>query len=165
MFEDPMISLRVMILLCFMGMLVMFLFVIRSLAAQTAALKDSFTRQQSAMADMEQQIMDMNFVVRQMSKGTSPAAGTAEQTGQSLNIPANLDELFNTSESAKTPEPPVTVAVPVSGKPEKDYFYPSAAGLDQPDEDLLNISLGLDQGSGPSKSKPEASSLNIKLDK
>ena len=47
MFNDSLISLMIMLLLCFMGMLVMFLFVIRSLSVQTASLREGFARQQS----------------------------------------------------------------------------------------------------------------------
>ena len=45
-FDDALVSLMVMLLLSFAGMLVMFLFVVRSLASQTAALREWFRRQQ-----------------------------------------------------------------------------------------------------------------------
>ncbi len=65
MFENSLISLMLMLLLCFAGMLVMFLFIIKSLSTQIAVLREGFRRQEAAFADMERQVMEITFALRQ----------------------------------------------------------------------------------------------------
>ena len=105
MFNDSLISLMIMLLLCFMGMLVMFLFVIRSLSVQTASLREGFARQQSTLADLEQQIMDMNFALRRMQKN-SGFEGVPEGAG-ALNVSAP-----GAAPAMSRPEAPAVSAAP-----------------------------------------------------
>ena len=65
MFHDSMVALMVMLLLCFFGMLVMFLFVIRSHSVMTATLKEGHRQQQLALSDIERQLMDISFQFRE----------------------------------------------------------------------------------------------------
>ena len=72
MFHDSMVALMVMLLLCFFGMLVMFLFVIRSHSVMTATLKEGQRQQQLALSDIERQLMDISFQFREgRGKGTT----------------------------------------------------------------------------------------------
>ena len=71
MFEDSMITLMVMLLLCFVGMLIMFLFVIRSNTAIEASLKEMTRQVQAHLADIERQLMEINYANRSQGKTTS----------------------------------------------------------------------------------------------
>ncbi len=73
MFENQFSSLMLMQLLCFSGMLVMFLFVIRALSNQNTLLRESARQQQNALADMERQLMDISFMVRSNRAGIAQA--------------------------------------------------------------------------------------------
>ena len=75
MFQDPLTTVMAMLLLCFMGILVMFLFFIRSLSSQAAEMRESFRKQQLSLADIERQLMDMSFAQR---KAQGSAAETIE---------------------------------------------------------------------------------------
>jgi hypothetical protein len=52
-----------MLLLCFVGMMVMFIFVIRSLASQSDESREAFRKQHLFLADLERQIMDLRIAV------------------------------------------------------------------------------------------------------
>ena len=69
MFQDPLTAVMAMLLLCFMGILVMFLFLIRSLSSQAAEVREAFRKQQMSLADMERQLMDLNFALRKKQSG------------------------------------------------------------------------------------------------
>lgn len=80
MFQDPLTTVMAMLLLCFMGILVMFLFFVRSLSSQAAETRESFRKQQLSLADIERQLMDLNFALRKLQGGdaaSSEVAGTA----------------------------------------------------------------------------------------
>ncbi len=80
MFQDPLTTVMAMLLLCFMGILVMFLFFVRSLSSQAAEMRESFRKQQLSLADIERQLMDLSFALRKLQGGDatpSEAAGTA----------------------------------------------------------------------------------------
>lgn len=64
MFQDPITALMAMLFLCFGGILLMFVFVIRSLAAQAESRKEDVRRQQLMLADIERQLMDMKGALR-----------------------------------------------------------------------------------------------------
>ncbi len=78
MFSDSLMAMMFMQVLCFVGTLVMFLFIIRSLASQTAAIRDAQRKQQDALADVERQMMDMAFHLRRMSAGVKNTDQTAD---------------------------------------------------------------------------------------
>ena len=96
MFSDSLMAMMFMQVLCFVGTLVMFLFIIRSLAAQTAAMRDAQRKQQEALADIERQMMDMAFHLRRMSAGMRVEAGALEQMG-------DLGSLLDTVSSESSP--------------------------------------------------------------
>ena len=82
MFQDPLTTVMAMLLLCFMGVLVMFLFFVRSLSSQAAETRESFRKQQLSLADIERQLMDLSFALRKLQGGDAApseaaAAGTA----------------------------------------------------------------------------------------
>lgn len=148
MFNDSLISLMVMLLLCFMGMLVMFLFVIRSLSVQTAALREGFTRQQSTLADLEQQIMDMNFALRRMQRDSGPPP-----------VPDGHDILA----AAAAGSPPAGDIPPAVANPATDYSYPSAAGFGALEEDSYDITLFPGSSGREKKEKQPPVGLDLKM--
>ena len=81
MFQDPLTTVMAMLLLCFMGILVMFLFFIRSLSSQAEEMREAFRKQQLSLADIERQLMDMSFALRK-SRGD---AGETVEPGLSSN--------------------------------------------------------------------------------
>jgi hypothetical protein len=132
-----MVSLMVMLLLSFAGMLVMFIFVIRSQSSHTAALREWSSRQQAALADVEQQLMNIHFTLRQMQLKKS---GPPENKAKPLLPSGDLKDLFSplpgegSGKEAGLPETRVA--------PPPDRGYPSAAGLDPVDprvEDFLSL--------------------------
>jgi|GEM_PF-2697662 len=96
MFHDSMVALMVMLLLCFLGMLVMFLFVLRSHSVMTTSMKEGQRQQQLAFSDIERQIMDLSFQLRE-SRGSSTAApedlsALLENIGNSSLMPSRGNE-------------------------------------------------------------------------
>ena len=73
MFADSMITLMIMLLLCFIGMLVMFLFVIRSNTVIETSLKEMTRQTQAHLADIERQLMEINYSNRNSGKTASTA--------------------------------------------------------------------------------------------
>ena len=91
MFQDPFITLMTMLLLCFMGILMMFLFFIRSLASQEKEIHEAFRKQQLHLADIERQLMDVTFALRKLSEkddgasaGESPRVKTSQTDNENL---------------------------------------------------------------------------------
>jgi hypothetical protein len=76
MFQDPLTAVMAMLLLCFMGILVMFLFVVRWLSSRNDELRETFRKQQLSLADIERQLMDMSFALRKLQSGDSDAAAS-----------------------------------------------------------------------------------------
>ncbi len=88
MFNDPMISLMFMLLLCFLGMLVMFLYVVRALGAQNAFLREGLARQQKSLDDHERHLMELVFLMR----GKAAAPTGKNGAGESAPRPARAAE-------------------------------------------------------------------------
>ncbi len=105
MFSDPMVSLMFMLLLCFVGMLVMFLFVIRTITAQANALRDGFAGQQKILDDVEQRLMEATFALRalQAQTGREEPAGTALEKKPS--VPRGPSALPREGGGASRPAP------------------------------------------------------------
>lgn len=187
MFNDSLISLMIMLLLCFMGMLVMFLFVIRSLSVQTAVLREGFTRQQSALADLEQQIMDMNFALRKMPRdsgvisgqegrdvladavaGLAPA-GAVPGTGGAFPPVSRMQQTAGSEAPSFSPSSDLrglftpAGAVSPPAEPAKDYSYPSAAGFGPLEEEPYNITLSPVPGDREKKKEQPSAGLDLKL--
>lgn len=97
MFQDPLTTVMAMLLLCFMGILVMFLFFIRSLSAQAAEMREAFRKQQLSLADIERQLMDMSFTQRKLQGGggdTDPAgAASSSFSAQAKGGQSDADNL------------------------------------------------------------------------
>lgn len=64
MFDDPFSTLMAMFFLCFIGMLIMFLFVIKSLSDVSASLRDVVRKQSLGFAELEQHLMEISFAKR-----------------------------------------------------------------------------------------------------
>jgi hypothetical protein len=155
-FDDALVSLMVMLLLSFAGMLVMFLFVIRSQASQTAALREWFRQQQSALADVEQQLMNIHFTLRQLQL---KKAGLPENRTD-VSLPSgDLRDLFAPGPGQDAGLPETRIDPP----PEREYSYPSAAGLDPLGGDFLSLPQPSSGKRGGRRSG--SSDLNLKLDR
>ena len=70
MFQDPSTAVITMLFLYFAGMLVMFVFIIRSLAAQGEERRESFRKQQLMLGDLERHLIDMKVMLRRLSPGS-----------------------------------------------------------------------------------------------
>ena len=60
---NSMVALMLMLLLCFIGMLVMFLFVIRSNTVLSDTIKEAIRQQRHTLHDIEQQLLELSFTV------------------------------------------------------------------------------------------------------
>lgn len=67
MFENSMVALMIMLLLCFVGMLVMFLFVIKSNTVLTNSVKELLKQQQLALGDIERHLLEISYKLRDES--------------------------------------------------------------------------------------------------
>lgn len=67
MFADPLTASMTMQILCFFGMVVIFVFIARSLSAMSAEMREAFRKQQLFLSDLERQILDLNFTARRLS--------------------------------------------------------------------------------------------------
>ena len=107
MFSDPLVAVMAMLILCFSGMLVMFLFVIRSLVGQRDEMREAFRKQQMFMADLEHQFMEMSFVLRN-SKGREEAQdpGPGKKSSFEASLPREDDDLMSMLESSGRPKSP-----------------------------------------------------------
>lgn len=143
MFDNALISLMFMVMLCFVGMLVMFLFVIRSLTAQANTVREYQRQQQTALADLERMIMDISFSLRQNRPGQPPS------TEQALGMPAGAD----TSDLMSFLQ---TDGVARLGQ----QFPPASAPPAAPARPRQPNALG-QQGAAPS---PAVSGLDLRLD-
>lgn len=104
MFSDPMVAVMAMLILCFTGMLVMFIFVVRSLSSHAEEMREAFRKQQMFLADLEKQFMDMSFAMRRMQeRGVSPETGTRPapvKTAEPTPIVREEDGLMTLLEAA-----------------------------------------------------------------
>lgn len=75
MFADPIVAVMAMLILCFSGMIIMFVFVVRSLSRQNEEMRESFRKQQMFLTDLERQFMDMSFLLRRMQESEQAGAG------------------------------------------------------------------------------------------
>lgn len=106
MFSDPATAVMSMIMLCFGGMIVMFVFIIRANAAQSDELREAMRKQQMVLADLERQVMEMNFALRRLSGAEGgQAASSARGSGlpaqsASRGLPRSDEELSSMLEVA-----------------------------------------------------------------
>lgn len=92
MFSDPLTAAMTMQILCFFGMVVIFIFVMRSLSSLTEELRESFRKQQMFLSDMERQLMDLNFAVRRLQGEDADSQPVAQA--------ARSDDLLSLLENA-----------------------------------------------------------------
>lgn len=105
MFSDPVTAVMAMIMLCFGGMIVMFVFIIRSGAAHSDELREAFRKQQMVLADLERQVMEMNFALRRLSgadEGQASSGVRQAATGSASRLSAARaeDDLSSMLEAA-----------------------------------------------------------------
>lgn len=68
MFHDSSIAVMAMMLLCFSGMLLMFVFIVRAVSSLNEAQKESFHKQQLYLAQIEQQCIDLKGSLQGLRK-------------------------------------------------------------------------------------------------
>lgn len=109
MFADPTVALMTMLILFFIGMMCMFFFVMRTIGTHKAEMRESFRKQQQVLADIEGQLMDMNFSLR--------SANEVKEAAKSVPLaPKNplpfLDEGDSILSLLDAPLSPVEAATP-----------------------------------------------------
>lgn len=105
MFSDPATAVMAMIMLCFGGMIVMFVFIIRASAAHSDELREAFRKQQMVLADLERQVMEMSFALRRLTgadDGQPPSGARQSKTGAASKLSAARqdDDLSSMLEAA-----------------------------------------------------------------
>jgi hypothetical protein len=107
MFSDPLVAVMAMLILCFSGILVMFLFVIRSLVGQRAEMREAFRKQQMFLADLERQFMEMSFVLRNIqAKEEAKDSGSGKKPSFETSLSREDDDLMSMLESSDRPKNP-----------------------------------------------------------
>ena len=106
MFQDPSTAVITMLFLYFAGMLVMFVFIIRSLAAQGEERRESFRRQQLMLGDLERHLIDMKVMLRRLSPGSvdDTEEGPANILLPSLKHEEQLEAIMGTVSLGKKEE-------------------------------------------------------------
>jgi hypothetical protein len=104
MFSDPLTAVMAMLILCFSGILVMFLFVIRSLVGQRAEMREAFRKQQLFLADLERQFMDLSFLLRNL-QGKENAKDFGPGETSLLREDDDLMSVLESSGRRKNPAP------------------------------------------------------------
>lgn len=108
MFSNPLVAALTVQLLFFMGMVVIFVFIIRTLSSMAEEMREAFRKQQMFLSDLERQCMEMSFAVRRLQDGEAAAQGAAPpQAGQ--------DDLLSMLDAA---------ARNMAGKPLDDQLLP-----------------------------------------
>ena len=90
MFENATVSLMFMVLLGFVGMFVMFLFILRALSQQTTLMKELFKQQQATLADVDRQLMDIHYLMRLAAEGATEQPAPPKPD----DFPQDVTELF-----------------------------------------------------------------------
>ena len=98
MFQDPSTAVITMLFLYFAGMLVMFVFIIRSLASQGEERRASFRKQQLMLGDLERHLIDMKVMLRRLSPGSADdmEEGLANTLLPSLKHEEQLEAIMGT---------------------------------------------------------------------
>ena len=98
MFQDTSTAVITMLFLYFAGMLVMFVFIIRSLASQGEERRASFRKQQLMLGDLERHLIDMKVMLRRLSPGSADdmEEGLANTLLPSLKHEEQLEAILGT---------------------------------------------------------------------
>lgn len=105
MFSDPLLAAMTMLLLFFVGVLVMFLFVIRSMSSFGEEMRESFRKQQMFLADLERQFMEMSFTLRRMQGEDSSSETVGKEEPADIPLLRRDDELLSMLEAAARKKP------------------------------------------------------------
>lgn len=101
MFSDPVTAVMTMIMLCFGGMIIMFVFFVRSGAVYSEELREALRKQQMVLADLERQIMEMNFALRRLSGAEdSRTASVTRPSSSAASSAAGADAVRSDGELA-----------------------------------------------------------------
>jgi len=69
MFSDPLVAAMTMLMLFFIGMVIMFLSLARTIASLQEEFRESMRKQQMYLSDVEQQLMQISFTLRTLQEG------------------------------------------------------------------------------------------------
>ncbi|MDR2800005.1 MAG: hypothetical protein LBB52_01915 [Desulfovibrio sp.] len=99
MFADSFVATMAVQVLFFIGLLVMFFSLSRSISAQREEMREALRKQQLYLADIERQMMEINFVLRRLQ---GVEAEPVKAAGQGDVIPGlkSRDELLSILEKA-----------------------------------------------------------------
>ncbi len=107
MFSDPLVALMLMVMLCFIGMLVMFLFVIRATTNHSQGLRESERRTSLALAEIERQLLDLSFALRQRGASDKSNSASSSNSIPGLESDADLGTLLASISSDGAPHGPM----------------------------------------------------------
>lgn len=99
MFSNPLVALMVMLMLCFAGMLIMFLFVIRFLNTLAQTVREQNRRQQALLTDIENTVMEMNFSLQRLLEKPRGKGNSNSLSQQDAEV--DLTELMETLSARK----------------------------------------------------------------
>ena len=99
MFQDSLIAVMAMMLLCFSGMLLMFVFMVRAITALADAQKESFHRQQLYLAQLEQQCIDLKAMLQSSMNKTPAAEQDAAHSSRLLRAQDPLESMLEETAS------------------------------------------------------------------
>ncbi|MDR0826884.1 MAG: hypothetical protein LBN33_03275 [Desulfovibrio sp.] len=154
MFADSFMATMAIQILFFVGLLVVFFSLARGMSAHGEETREALRKQQMYLADLEKQLMEMNFVLRRLQGGEEEPRETSETGGAAREIPVlkSRDELLSMLEKAAQTSkgtspigdlllPPPTVARPLA----EEYDPSSDPHLF--DDSILTHSLNRKSGS------------------
>jgi hypothetical protein len=157
MFTDPLAMTMAMQMLFFVGLIVVFFFLARAMAAQGEETRESLRKQQMFLADLERQFMEMSFLLRQRqgSKEGDPPVDRV-RTRDDL-APAGQKDGFLPMPSRKAGDrasddlllpPPIPSRAPAENyDPEKDPFLFDDGFAPAPARDAYAWTTPADDGS------------------
>lgn len=121
MFANSMIALMFMVVLFFVGMLAMFLFLIRAITDNAEAVRDYHRQQQEMFLDLERSVREISFAMRQ------------DRSRQ-----ANGDEILGGDASS------LLTHIPAEGLEKLSQAFPSPSfpaskGEDQPEQAMAKV--------------------------
>ena len=152
MFSDPLVALMLMVMLCFIGMLVMFLFVIRATTNHSHGLRESERRVSLALSEIERQLLDLSYALRQRETGGKTGGSSSSDSIPGLETDADLGALLANISSEDVAQGPMA----------DQHLIPGTGGMGRTGgmEELPDLN-----GRETSRGKPGAGkSLEIDID-
>ncbi|MDR3175684.1 MAG: hypothetical protein LBU06_04040 [Desulfovibrio sp.] len=131
MFADSFVATMTVQVLFFVGLVVMFFSLSRSISAQREEMREAVRKQQLYLADIERQMMEINFVLRRLQGGEAEPVKAAGQGETGIPGLKSRDELLSILEKAsgagdaETPIGDLRLPPPAVSRPLAEEYDPS----------------------------------------